>query len=114
MNVKRIVQHPQFNYGTIDYDYSLLELEEALPFSESIGSIALPKASDDARVGTLCIVSGWGNTQSISESRTNLRSAIVPIVDQQTCYDAYAGYGGITDRMLCAGFTKGGKDGERL
>lgn len=34
----------------------------------------------------------------------------MPIVNQTVCSDAYASFGGITDRMICAGLTAGGKD----
>lgn len=37
--------------------------------------------------------------------------AEVPLVNQQRCVEAYESFGGITPRMICAGFEKqGGKD----
>lgn len=37
--------------------------------------------------------------------------AEVPLVNQQKCVEAYESFGGITPRMICAGFEKqGGKD----
>lgn len=56
------------------------------------------------------MVTGWGNTQSATESRLKLRGAEVPIVNQEKCEEAYKRYGGITARMICAGFDQGGKD----
>lgn len=37
--------------------------------------------------------------------------AEVPLVNQKKCQEAYASFGDITPRMICAGFYKeGGKD----
>lgn len=55
-------------------------------------------------------MTGWGNTQSSTESTFWLRSANVPAVNQTKCSDAYREFGGVTDRMICAGYEKGGKD----
>lgn len=107
--VKRIVQHEQFNSKTIDYDFSLLELEESVEYGANAKSIALPNVSDKVAVNQTTLVTGWGDTQS-SESRQKLRGAEVPIVSQDKCMNAYKRFGGITARMICAGFDKGGKD----
>lgn len=34
----------------------------------------------------------------------------MPIVNQEICAKAYKNFGTITDRMICAGYDKGGKD----
>lgn len=44
------------------------------------------------------------------ESRANLRAAVVPKANQQLCNTSYSRYGGVTDRMICAGLQQGGKD----
>lgn len=49
--------------------------------------------------------------KNVDESRDRLRAAIVPTVNQEVCNNAYAGFGGVTDRMICAGLLNdGGKD----
>ncbi|XP_058822831.1 trypsin-1-like [Topomyia yanbarensis] len=108
--VGRIVQHPQFNYSIIDYDYSLLQLRKAIVLGDNSQAIELPKQDEAIEDGSLCVVSGWGNTQSATESRANLRAAYVPSVNQQECDQSYTNFGGVTDRMICAGFREGGKD----
>lgn len=73
--------------------------------------IRLPKKNQKYLDDTPSIVTGWGNTQNIDESRDRLRAAIVPIVNQDICSKAYSDFGGVTDRMICAGFLlEGGKD----
>lgn len=108
--ISRIFQHPQFSYSTIDYDYSLLQLAKTLSLNNSSHVITLPEQDESLPDGTLCEVSGWGNTQSITQSRDKLRAAYVPSYNQQQCNQAYRLYGGVTDRMICAGFQQGGKD----
>lgn len=111
-SVKRIVQNPLFNPSTIDYDYSLLELAQPLIFNETVNAIKLPRYFENVYDNTLCLVTGWGNTKNSSESREILRGATVPIANQKKCSEAYSRYGGVTGRMICAGYDKGGKDGK--
>lgn len=111
MAVERIEQHKQFNYSNIDFDFSLIKLSKPLNFSDSVQPVKLPSIFEKIRDGTLCLVTGWGNTANVSESRNNLRGAEVPVVNQRKCSNDYARYGGVTPRMLCAGYEKGGKDG---
>lgn len=108
--VKRIIQHKQFSSRTVDFDFSLLELTQPIQFNETAQPIALPGVQDRVKDNTTCLVSGWGDTKSWSDPRNKLRGAEVPIVNQQKCLKAYRRFGGITPRMVCAGFDKGGKD----
>lgn len=83
-------------------------MDEVVTFTNEVRSIAL--ASSNARIsdGTKCLISGWGDTQNASESNEKLRAAVVPTVIQSQCNRAYRG--GITPRMICAGYAAGGKD----
>lgn len=87
----------------------MLELKDSIDFNEQSKPIALAGAQERITDNTTCLVTGWGVTQSL-ESRQRLRGAEVPIVNQQKCEQAYKRVGGITERMICAGFDKGGKD----
>lgn len=52
-------------------------------------------------------------TKHINESDRYLRAVEVPTIDEKLCDNAYKAYGGVTDRMFCAGYyEQGGKDGE--
>lgn len=110
MQVVAIHQHAEYSPSNIDYDYSILEVGQDIPFDETMQPIGLPDQDEDVKDGTLLEVSGWGNTQSAAESNRYLREAIVPKVNDDVCDEAYSGYGGITERMICAGFKEGGKD----
>ncbi|XP_058822836.1 trypsin-1-like [Topomyia yanbarensis] len=108
--ISRIVQHPQYSSITVDYDYSLLQLNNAIVLGNNAQAIELPAQNESIVDGTLCVVSGWGSTQNPFESRQKLRAAYIPSVNRQQCNKAYTIYGGVTDRMLCAGFRNGGRD----
>uniref|UniRef100_A0A182T724 trypsin n=1 Tax=Anopheles maculatus TaxID=74869 RepID=A0A182T724_9DIPT len=110
VRVARIVEHPNYDDSTIDHDYSLLELESELTFSDKVQPVALPEQDEQVEDGTMATVSGWGNTQSATESNAVLRAANVPTVNQKECDNAYSTFDGITDQMLCAGYHQGGKD----
>lgn len=73
LDVKRVVQHAKFNYATIDYDFALLELAEPLEFDDTKQPIKLHDFDENFEDGTMCFISGWGNTQSIDESNLFLR-----------------------------------------
>lgn len=63
IQVKKLVQHPQFNMDNIDYDFSLLKLETIIALSASKKPVSLPKQSEEVPDNTNCLVSGWGDTQ---------------------------------------------------
>ncbi|XP_073822295.1 trypsin-1-like [Musca autumnalis] len=110
IQVAEIVQHEKFNYSNVDYDYSLLKLAKEIEFDDTKQAIKLPELKEVVMDGTMCFVTGWGNTQNATESRDWLRLAEVPIFNQEQCSDKYKKFGGVTDRMICAGYIEGGKD----
>uniref|UniRef100_A0A1A9WKF8 trypsin n=1 Tax=Glossina brevipalpis TaxID=37001 RepID=A0A1A9WKF8_9MUSC len=110
LNVTELLQHKNFNYSNVDYDYSLLKLSEKIEFSQTKKPIKIPDSTYNFTIGSKCYVSGWGSTQNSSESSQWLRLTAVPIFDQKECSKQYKRFGGVTDRMICAGYSKGGKD----
>ncbi|XP_030556989.1 trypsin-1 [Drosophila novamexicana] len=110
LHVQKIVQHEKFNFTNVDYDFSLLQLREPIEFDDTKKAIKLPEPDQMFADGDPCFVTGWGNTQNLLEPREWLRQVQVPLVNQQLCSDKYKQYGGITERMICAGYMAGGKD----
>lgn len=110
-SVKRIIMHKQYDTKTIDYDIALLELKRPLEFNENVQPIQLVDEYDKVLDETKCLVSGWGNTNGKFRGTNNrLKGVEVPIINQQICRKNYKDFGGLTSRMLCAGFQNGGKD----
>jgi trypsin len=110
VQVNQIVQNENYDAASVDYDYSLLKLARSISLSAAKQVVQLADANDTLEDGTWSLVSGWGNTQSIFEPSNILRAVAVPVVNQEQCNDDYAEFGGVTDRMLCAGFRAGGRD----
>lgn len=109
VNAKSSIIHKRYNPSRTDFDFGLIELQSELNFTNEVKPIALPDFGDtEIPAGTMCLVSGYGNTKNSSESTLILRGAEVPIVEQKSCSRAYSSR--ITSRMICAGFPEGGKD----
>lgn len=105
ITLKRIVVHPSYNHNNSDADLALLELDY-LPFT-NIPSI--PISVDDAPVGLLATVVGWGELQDGSGIfPADLYEVEVPIVSRAICKATYGDF--FTQSMICAGYSQGGKD----
>lgn len=94
---------------SIDFDFSLLELWTKIEFNANVQPIALPEEQDRVTDNTMCLVTGWGTTDSFDAPK-KLRGVDVPIVNQEECVKKYSNFKRVTPRMLCAGFDKGEKD----
>jgi len=109
MHPVKIVQHPKYDANTMDFDFALIQIDKDSAFEPVMineNEIAIPKNASEALSST---VAGWGVVQENSYSLPNILQKVdVPLVDQATCNASYKN--GITDRMICAGLTAGGKD----
>ncbi|XP_065090533.1 trypsin 3A1-like [Ochlerotatus camptorhynchus] len=110
LKVKSVNPHPEYNTENINYDFSLLELAESIGFSRSIVAVDLPEVDESLDDGSMCTVSGWGDTKNYQESNMLLRAINVPSYNQEQCAEALASTGTVTEQMICAGYTAGGKD----
>jgi trypsin len=108
--VLNVINHPLYDEDTTDYDIALLELAEPIVINENTAAIELAEEDEDAMVDDLAIVSGWGDTKSFGDDKNLLRSAEVPIFDQELCAHLNKDHGVLTDRMICAGYLAGGRD----
>jgi secreted trypsin-like serine protease len=105
----QILVHPNYNANSQDYDMALVKLSS----NSSLATIQplLPSEAGLAATGTNAKVIGWGDIgYEANKYPIDLKEANVPIVNQNTCNSNYQAQGGITARMICAGFAKGGID----
>lgn len=110
VKVKKVFQHPQYDTNTVDYDISILELAEPLVLGPGIEAILLPRENEEIPDATPVQVSGWGTIKEYtSELSVQLQVVDVAIVSRKKCQDVYF-ENQITDRMICAGVSGGGKD----
>jgi secreted trypsin-like serine protease len=105
----QILVHPNYNANTQDYDMALVKLTS----NSSLATVQplMPADVGLAATGISAKVIGWGDIGfKANQYPIDLKEATVPIVDQGTCNTNYQNQGGVTARMICAGFAKGGID----
>jgi len=105
INVRRVVDHPNYNSRTLNNDFSLLELSEAVDLESvapAIRPVCLPSASNPSQYENVpSIVSGWGTTSSGGSQPNALREVTVKTMTNSACNGKY-GSGTITSAMICA------------
>ncbi|XP_076753401.1 uncharacterized protein LOC143424905 [Xylocopa sonorina] len=114
LKIKRVVPHPNYNLGVAhDNDVALFQLERRVQFHEHLRPVCLPKANMHLIPGTLCTVIGWGkkNDTDSSEYEPAVNEVQVPVLNREVCnlWLAYKELN-VTDGMICAGYSDGGKD----
>ncbi|XP_029428652.1 suppressor of tumorigenicity 14 protein isoform X2 [Rhinatrema bivittatum] len=108
VKIKRIIAHRDFNDYSYDYDIAVLELENAIQFSNTIQPICLPDATHNFPVGKSLWVTGWGATKEGGPGAAVLQKAEIRIINQTECNKILSG--AVTPRMICAGYLSGGID----
>ncbi|XP_030592368.1 transmembrane protease serine 9-like [Archocentrus centrarchus] len=110
-SVSQVIKHPNYNSVTSDNDIALLKLSSSVTFTNYIRPVCLAASGSTFYNGINTWVTGWGNIASgVSlPSPQNLMEVKVPIVGNRKCNCDY-GVGSITDNMVCAGLSAGGKD----
>ncbi len=105
----RVVTHPSYNSGTMDYDFALIELSgnsTFRPVEINSEEISIPDLTSPDLV--MSTTAGWG---AIKEGAWGLPDKLmrvdVPLINAADCKKAYAD---TTERMICAGYPRGGKD----
>lgn len=76
IEVKHVIRDSRFNGSTVDYDFALFELERPIEFGAAKQPIKLQNFDEYYADDTICIVTGWGNTQNSSENRMHLRGGL--------------------------------------
>ncbi|XP_037792748.1 trypsin-1-like [Penaeus monodon] len=104
ISVEKVILHPQYNKQTFDNDIALLKLSKVLTFSTEVRPVCLPENDSKTYAGAEGIASGWGTLSSGGSQPNQLMEVTVPILDP-SCWGQ-----SVTERMLCAGYPKGGKD----
>lgn len=110
LGVKRIIQHPDFNSYTNNYDFALLELTGYAPQTPMAIYSGFPfEGISNTLTGEVATIIGWGSTSPYGDIYPEkLQQVELPIISNTTCNYSYPGE--ISDNMLCAGYSYGGKD----
>uniref|UniRef100_A0A3P9P603 Peptidase S1 domain-containing protein n=1 Tax=Poecilia reticulata TaxID=8081 RepID=A0A3P9P603_POERE len=107
--VSRVITHPDYNDQTKDNDVALLQLQEAVTFTDYIRPVCLAAAGSDFPAGQSSWITGWGDVrfQGPLPFPQTLQEAEIPVVSNSQCSTSYDS---ITSNMICAGLTEGGRD----
>ena len=106
--VKNIIRHPNYNQRTTDFDVALLQIDGEIKLGGNVQAVKLTNAEPAS--GKLVDITGWGTLKEGGSVSPVLMKVSVPVVDRKRCQSAYGKLNQITDRMICAGYTEGGKD----
>jgi trypsin len=86
-----------------------VSFQVSVPFTYGPGVQPIPLTSSEPAAGSLSVASGWAKLIHGEYIRTQLQAVEVNITSRAECDSAYAAYGGITENMICAAVTDGGK-----
>ncbi|CAL8404552.1 unnamed protein product [Boreogadus saida] len=107
--ISRIVCHPDYSGSTYDNDICLLQLSSAVDFTDYIAPVCLAADGSTFNSGIINWVTGWGHTSFGGSLADILQEVDLPIVGNRECNCNY-GERQITNNMICAGLSAGGKD----
>ena len=65
INSVKVIKHPRYSSRNLDNDIMLIKLSKPATLNQYVQPVALP--TECAADGTMCTVSGWGNTMSSGE-----------------------------------------------
>ncbi|XP_025054160.1 atrial natriuretic peptide-converting enzyme isoform X5 [Alligator sinensis] len=105
--VKTIILHPRYNRAVVDYDISIVELNEDISETSYVRPVCLPSREQLIEPDTYCYITGWGHMGN--KMPFKLQEGEVRIISLEQC-QSYFDMKTITSRMLCAGYESGTVD----
>ncbi|XP_035180919.1 atrial natriuretic peptide-converting enzyme isoform X1 [Oxyura jamaicensis] len=105
--VKTIILHPRYNRAVVDYDISIVELDEDINETSYVRPVCLPSKEQLVQPDTYCYITGWGHMGN--KMPFKLQEGEVRIISLEQC-QSYFDMKTITSRMLCAGYESGTVD----
>ncbi|KAF4073354.1 hypothetical protein AMELA_G00257940 [Ameiurus melas] len=110
VSVESVLLHPAYNSVSRDYDIAMVRLASDVLPGATIHPVCLPPYQLSIMAGEELVVTGWGVQQEKGHLSNVLQKATLPLIDRSVCSNASIYGSGVTPRMLCAGFLKGGVD----
>ncbi|KAK4470143.1 hypothetical protein MN116_005726 [Schistosoma mekongi] len=111
MNISSILIHPNYYLNkAYNYDYALIKTIMPIQYSTKRRPICLLNSSMlYNNQFDRCYVAGWGQSED-SPVSNQLNHLQIPLLNLTTCNQTEAYKGKLTETMICAGYTMGGKD----
>ncbi|XP_063843971.1 trypsin-1-like isoform X1 [Scylla paramamosain] len=109
--LSQVLRHKYYSSSTLNHDISLLRLADPIvfPSNNKIAPVCMPSA-DHLYESVNAIVTGWGTLYSGGYQPTTLQEVTVPTMSNSQCKATSYSSSSITDNMICAGLSQGGKD----
>jgi hypothetical protein len=87
----------------------IVSFQVSIPFTYGTGVQPIAMTNVEPPAGALAVVSGLGAPTSGGSLPSQLQAVEVDIISRAECNNAYGGYGGITENIICSGVTGGGE-----
>lgn len=113
LHSKRVHIHPEFSRLQLANDIALIELESEAHYNENVQPVCMPPKNLPLNDGTPAFVSGWGYTRYRGTLPSTLHIVNVPLLSTNHCQEMYNKaqiFRRITENVVCAGYSEGGKD----
>ncbi|XP_077153960.1 transmembrane protease serine 12 isoform X2 [Ranitomeya variabilis] len=108
--IKRIIIHGDFVFGTMDSDLVLLELQHSVKYTDYVQPVCLATRAIPIDPLAKCFITGWGTTSAGGKSSEILQEAQIDRIPMSLCNSSGWYRGFLTKNMICAGFESGGVD----
>ncbi|XP_042637226.1 ovochymase-1 [Orycteropus afer afer] len=107
---KFIVGHEDFDMLNYDSDIALIQLNSPLEYNAVVRPVCLPERMEPLLSSEICAVTGWGSISEDGGPASCLQQMQVPVLEREVCESTCcpAHPGGITAKMICAGFASSG------
>uniref|UniRef100_A0A2R8ZVZ5 Ovochymase 1 n=1 Tax=Pan paniscus TaxID=9597 RepID=A0A2R8ZVZ5_PANPA len=108
---KHIIVHEDFNTLSYDSDIALIQLSSPLEYNSAVRPVCLPHSTEPLFSSEICAVTGWGSISADGGLASRLQQIQVHVLEREVCEHTYysAHPGGITEKMICAGFAASGE-----
>ncbi|XP_040294861.1 trypsin-like [Bufo bufo] len=107
INSAKVIVHANYNFRTLDNNIMLIKLASPASLNVFVSTVPLPTVCSPA--GTMCLISGWGNTDSNGIKYPGRMQCLdAPILTDSQCSSIYPGT--VSPDMICIGYLEGGKD----
>ena len=83
----KILNHPDYNERTTNYDFALLKLRTPVDFCAKahIRPVCLPTDASQTYAGSVATVTGWGTTTSGGNLSSTLQEVEVVVLTNYNC-----------------------------
>ena len=87
LRVVKILNHPDYNERTTNYDFALLKLRTPVDFCAKahIKPVCLPTDASQTYAGSVATVTGWGTTTSGGNLSSTLQEVEVVVLTNYNC-----------------------------